>query len=84
MKKATAYAVAFRRIYDGQSLASLEMPWLVHRAVGLWSPRPGQNLIGFSLSAAGTGLAWLFSFYGEPWRRWLPSYKQLLCRSNLP
>lgn len=34
MKKATAHAVAFRRIYDGQSLASLEMPSLVSSSGG--------------------------------------------------
>jgi hypothetical protein len=60
--------------YDGQSLASLKAP-SAHRLELRDSNRPGlgKNLIGFSLSVAGTCLVWLFSFYGEPVRRWLPS-----------
>src|SRR5580658_46586 len=43
MKKATAYAVAFRRIYDGQSLASLECPGSF---IELWDfDRPGLGRI---------------------------------------
>jgi hypothetical protein len=72
-RKAIARAMAFHTFYDGQSLASLKMPIVRLGGGGTCSPRPGKNLVGFLLSAAGTYLARLFSCYREPLRRWLPT-----------
>ena len=66
-------------VLNGQSLASLKNA-LSFAALGLCSFRPGRISWDLALSAAGTRFAWLFSLIGEPVRRWLPIYKQSLCR----